>query len=129
MVEPTEEGVARALGRIEGRLEGIDHRLESAEQSRKEMYRRFDAHNADVAGMRHDIGDLTKRVGALEEQIKRSLIVADRVEAYERDGKRAVAIAVKGGALAGGLIKRVLQAGGLAVLAFWREIVDFVTGR
>lgn len=125
MAEPEQTGVERALGRIEGRLDGIDHRLESAEQSRKEMYRRF----AEVAGMRHDIGDLTKRVGAMEEQMKRSLVVTDRVEAYERDGKRVWSIAVGAGSMAGGLLKRVMQVGGLAVLAFWREIIDYFSGR
>lgn len=129
MAEPEQTGVERALGRIEGRLDGIDHRLESAEQSRKEMYRRFDEHNAEVAGMRHDIGDLTKRVGAVEEQMKRSLVVTDRVEGYERDGKRVWSIAIGAGSMAGGLLKRVMQVGGLAVLAFWREIIDYFSGR
>jgi hypothetical protein len=127
------------LGVVIGKLEGIEHRLDKAESSRADMYQRFEKHNAEVADLRrmiqvevselrHLLQDLAGRITEAEARIAKVLDVAARVEGYERDGRTIRSALVFIGKRLGTTGKFIAGAGGVAVVAFWREIVEFIKG-
>lgn len=129
------ESVEKLLGDIRESIGGLRQhnvdvirRLDSADESRRSMYARFDRHNADVAELREH-GDkrfdaLDRRVAKIEEQMERVVVVVARAETLETQGRTVLAV----GSVLGSRAKQALIAIGLLAAAFWREILAVIRG-
>ena len=128
MTEQEVAGVERTLGTILARLEDIARRLDGADGARKEMYEKFDRHNADVADLRHHtdkrFDEVNNRLTRVEDQVGSVVVVAEQFKTYETKGKTYVEM----GSAIGSKVWKVLGVIGVLVAAFWREILAVIRG-
>ncbi len=111
---------SRDLGIIIGQLKDVARRLDSADANRKEMYGRFDKHNAEVAELRNEIKGLDGRLKEAETNIEEILEHVKRIETYEVQGRTLTFV---GGSAWKALKWLAITIGGL-VITFWREILS-----
>lgn len=128
MSEPP-NGVQRQLGELVGELKGVNKRLDNSDESRARIHVRLDGQDQVLGKLEATIGRIDDRLKIVEGQTSKSLEVVERVEGYERGGKRLIAIISGAGS---GLVKALrwlAVAIGVAVWTFWREIIDYLSGR
>lgn len=121
MAEGDGHGLRHLMGKIEGKLEGIEARLDQADESRTRMHQRMNAQSVQME-------NISTRLAATETVVSEVRTIIGRVEALER-AKKAVTTAVTFlGTRAGRGIKWAITLVLAALLALWREILDFFRG-
>jgi hypothetical protein len=128
MAEPP-NGVQRQLGELVGELRGVNKRLDNADEGRAKIHVRLDGQDRVLGKLEATIGRIDDRLKIVEGQTSKSLEVVERVEGYERDGKRVVSIISGAGSRVVVLLRWLAVAAGAIAWTFWREIIDYLSGR
>lgn len=121
-------GTRQQLGILIGELRGINRRLDQADESRTRMHERLNEQTAQVSDLKHDVSLLSGKVAATEGKVTEVLSVVGRVEDLERSRKQVKSVLGWAATHLTAGAKWTLAAIVAALVAFWRELLDFFRG-